>query len=406
MGGGGAPRYRGPAPPHPLPPGYDPPPAYGPPTPTPPPFNPNGGRSKGKKRKVNGAPAAPGGAPAAPTPYNPWTGSIYMYPMGTGILGPRPGAASTRPAAHGFMASPQAAAPAPYGYYNTAAPYGYAPATPAPYGYAPAPTTPSWDATVLSNQLNAMSLQPPPTEWVMDTGASAYMSSDAGILKNLNSRAPFSSVVVGDGSSLPVTSSGYASLRSSFFNRPLHLQNVLVTPSIIKNLISVTQFTCDNCVSIEFDPAGFSVKDIYTKAVILWCNSSRLDRLHRRPTLWHRRLGHPGHDSLRRLASSLPCHKEIKGSSLCHACQLGRHVRLPFSDSTSRTLRPFELVHCDLWTSPVESMSGYKYFLVILDDFTHFLWTCPLRWKSETFGVLSNFRTYVQTQFALTLQQM
>jgi hypothetical protein len=90
------------------------------------------------------------------------------------------------------------------------------------------------------------------------------------------------------------------------------------------------------------------------------------------PTLWHRRLGHPGYDLLRRLASSLPCHKEIKGPSPCHACQLGRHVRLPFSDSTSRTLRPFELVHCDLWTSPVESMSGYKYFLVILDDFTLF----------------------------------
>jgi hypothetical protein len=164
MGGGGAPRYRGPAPPHPLPPGYDPPPAYGPPTPTPPPFNPNGGRSKGKKRKVNGAPAAPGGAPAAPTPYNPWTGSIYMYPMGTGILGPRPGAASPRPTVHGFMASLQAAAPA-LGYVYTAAPYGYAPAPTAPYGYGPAPTapyaaSPSWDAAALINHLNAMSLQP------------------------------------------------------------------------------------------------------------------------------------------------------------------------------------------------------------------------------------------------------
>ncbi|XP_051199879.1 uncharacterized protein [Lolium perenne] len=181
-GGGGAPGYRGLAPPHPPPPGYGPPPAYDPPAPAPPPFNPNGGRPKGKRRKVNGAPAAPGGAPAAPTPSNPWTGSIYMYPMGTGILGPRPGAASPRPAVHGFMASPQAAAPAPYGYYNTAAPYGYAPATPAPYGYAPTPTAPSWDATALINQLNAMSLQPPPTEWVMDTGASAHMSSDAGPL--------------------------------------------------------------------------------------------------------------------------------------------------------------------------------------------------------------------------------
>jgi histone deacetylase 1/2 len=52
----------------------------------------------------------------------------------------------------------------------------------------------------------------------------------------------------------------------------------------------------------------------------------------------------------------------------------------------------------------MESVSGYKYFLVILDDFTHYLWTYPLRKKSEVFSILSNFRTYVATQFSLPLQ--
>ena len=87
-------------------------------------------------------------------------------------------------------------------------------------------------------------------------------------------------------------------------------------------------------------------------------------------TLWHRRLGHPGLDAFRRLVStsSLPMNKVLKDPSLCHACQLGRHVRLPFSVSTTRTKRPFELIHCDLWTSPIESVYGYKYFLVILDE--------------------------------------
>jgi hypothetical protein len=56
---------------------------------------------------------------------------------------------------------------------------------------------------------------------------------------------------------------------------------------------------------------------------------------------------------------------------LCHACQLGRHTRLPFTTS-SRAEQAFDLVHCDLWTSPVLSLSGYKYYLVILDDFSHF----------------------------------
>jgi hypothetical protein len=33
----------------------------------------------------------------------------------------------------------------------------------------------------------------------------------------------------------------------------------------------------------------------------------------------------------------------------------------------------FDLVHCDLWTSFVLSLSGYKYHLVFLDDFSHFI---------------------------------
>jgi hypothetical protein len=33
---------------------------------------------------------------------------------------------------------------------------------------------------------------------------------------------------------------------------------------------------------------------------------------------------------------------------LCHACQLGRHVRLPFHSSSSQAAHIFDLVHCDL----------------------------------------------------------
>jgi hypothetical protein len=42
-------------------------------------------------------------------------------------------------------------------------------------------------------------------------------------------------------------------------------------------------------------------------------------------------------------------------------------------------------VHCDLWTSPITSVSGFKYYLVILDDCSHFLWTFPLRFKYDIF---------------------
>jgi transposase InsO family protein len=57
-----------------------------------------------------------------------------------------------------------------------------------------------------------------------------------------------------------------------------------------------------------------------------------------------------------------------------------------------------------LWTSPILSVSGFKYYLVILDDYSHFLWTFPLRLKSDTFSTLSQFFAYARTQFGASIK--
>jgi hypothetical protein len=51
---------------------------------------------------------------------------------------------------------------------------------------------------------------------------------------------------------------------------------------------------------------------------------------------------------------------------------------MPFASSMSRVDNIFDLIHCDLWTSMVVSVSGYKYYLLILDDRSHFMLTFPL----------------------------
>jgi hypothetical protein len=45
------------------------------------------------------------------------------------------------------------------------------------------------------------------------------------------------------------------------------------------------------------------------------------------------------------------------------------------------------------------NVSGSKYYLVILDNFTHYLWIFPLKFKSDTFTTLSNLFAYVSNQF-------
>jgi hypothetical protein len=106
---------------------------------------------------------------------------------------------------------------------------------------------------------------------------------------------------------------------------------------------------------------------------------------------WHRRLGHPGVDILSKLSHDSSVVYSRRTHDLCYACQLGRHIRLPFVSSNSRADNNFDLIHYDLWTFPIVSVSGYKYYMVILDNHSHFVWTFPLRVKSDTFSALSIF---------------
>jgi len=195
---------------------------------------------------------------------------------------------------------------------------------------------------------------------------------------------------------------------------PLRLNNVLVSPPLVKNLISIHTLTRDNNVSVEFDPFGFSIKDLPTHTVLLRCNNhGELYPLAPSPPealvttaptieLWHQRLGHP---RCRTLQQTL-CHLEFVPSKLSpvyDSCQLGKHVRLPFSSSNLVSYVPFQIVYADVWTSPVSSFSGFKYYLVLIDDFTHYIWTFPLRAKSDVFDCLIAFHAYVRTQFQLPL---
>jgi transposase InsO family protein len=119
-------------------------------------------------------------------------------------------------------------------------------------------------------------------------------------------------------------------------------------------------------------------------------------------TLWHERLGHPSRQVLATLSNKLYISCTRHNSNLCHSCQLGKHARLPFDNSISSTSTPFELIHCDVWTLPVPSTSGFLYYLVLIDDFTHFCWTFPLRKKSEVASHLTTFVSYAHTQFGLS----
>ncbi|GJX16316.1 ribonuclease H-like domain-containing protein [Tanacetum coccineum] len=285
--------------------------------------------------------------------------------------------------------------------------YGAPAMSPAPVSYAPTPP----------HAFHTMTLQNP--NWNMDTGASSHLADNTSILTSCSNSSIYPSVFVGNGHSIPVTHTGHSFLHTS--SKPLHLNHILVTPHIIKNLISVRQFTRDNDVSVEFDAYGFSVKDYQTGRILLRCDSTGdLYPVTQQPssqnpvvllsfssTTWHRRLGHPGDDVLRRLESGnlISCHKP-KLPTLCHACQLGKHAKLPFYNSKSLVDSVFEIIHSDIWTSPIPSESGIKYYAIFLDHFSHFVWVYPLHKKSDLFDNFVAFRAYVNRQFNVDIKAL
>jgi hypothetical protein len=212
------------------------------------------------------------------------------------------------------------------------------------------PLARGWDLASLAAAFSTMALAPPSLDWIIDSGASYHTTPAAGMLSR--SHPPHSShptsIVVGNDSTLPVTSVGVPVLYG-----PFYLNDVLVAPHITHNLLSVCRFTIDNSCSIEFGPSGFSVKDLATRTPLARCDSAGpLYTLQpsstTTSTTWHHRLGHLGPDVITKLTSSLDssCSRGyFKG--LCHAYQLGRHTRLPFTTS-SRAEQAFDLVHYDL----------------------------------------------------------
>ncbi|GJW34683.1 ribonuclease H-like domain-containing protein [Tanacetum coccineum] len=272
------------------------------------------------------------------------------------------------------------------------------------------PTALSGQATNIPHAFNTKTLQDPNGgAWNMDTGASSYLNASSTCLSDVFNTCLYSSVSVGDEHPIPVTNTGHSVLPTP--HGSLHLHNVLIIPTIVKNLICVHQFVCDNNFTIEFDAFGFSVKDFTTRRVLLRSDSTKdlypvtfpspipqayLVSQH----TWHQRLGHPGSEVLRRLISSsfISCNKE-KPHFFCHACQLGKHVRLPFVSSETVISSCFDIIHLDVWTSPISSLSGFKYFVLFFDHYSHFVWMYPLLNKSDVLSKFVLFSNYVHTQF-------
>lgn len=59
----------------------------------------------------------------------------------------------------------------------------------------------------------------------------------------------------------------------------------------------------------------------------------------------------------------------------------------------------------DVWgPSPVVSFSGYKYYLLLVDDFTKYCWLFPLHKKSDVSSYVQAFKVFVSNHFSMSIK--
>lgn len=107
--------------------------------------------------------------------------------------------------------------------------------------------------------------------------------------------------------------------------------------------------------------------------------------------IWHKRLGHVNRHSLKLL--NLPF-----SSNPCKECIERKIGRLKFGNVVKKSRQIGELIHTDIaGLVQTPTFEGYKYFQVLLDDFSHFLEVRLLKHKGEAQKNVIDFIKLIKT---------
>jgi len=125
------------------------------------------------------------------------------------------------------------------------------------------------------------------------------------------------------------------------------------------------------------------------------------------PWLWHARYGHLSFDALGKLEKMVRGLPHIEhASELCDSCLAGKQRRLSFPKMAKyRAAGALELVHGDL-CGPITPAThgGRKYFILLVDDCSRFMWLQLLTSKSEAAEAIKKFKARAEAESSKKLR--
>ncbi|KAK2354629.1 putative mitochondrial protein [Trifolium repens] len=267
--------------------------------------------------------------------------------------------------------------------------------------------------------------------FILDTGATDHICFDLKFFQCMKQIPPIN-LKLPNGSLVTTCFAG-----TVLFDQNFYLTDVLYFPNFSFNLISVPKLTLNLHCYLMFNDHECLIQDSCSKRMIGVAELFSGLYILKRPTVslgnlpekscinklnnisqfthsvnsleshkdndcnvWHRRLGHASHDKILEINKNFPFVKIVNSSIPCDTCFYAKQKRLPFPNSTTISVKTFDLVHMDIWGPlAIPSMLGFKYFLTIVDNKSRFTWIYFMKLKSEASTHIKAFHSMVKTQF-------
>lgn len=249
--------------------------------------------------------------------------------------------------------------------------------------------------------------------FVLDSGASDHMCYIKEMFSDFCELSNRRFVTIGDGNNLEVLGIGkvdvYAYNDSEY--TLCTLDDVLYVPQLNVNLFSLgSAINKGHKMVSDYNGCKFykngsvtGVADKYDKMYVMDFKFSDVALL--TLTDWHGKMAHQNYQYVKEFL-------DLKGikyegqTDQCLPCIQGKQHRLPFHQSSSRSVEPGELIHMDL-CGPMEEVSvgGSSYFLLLKDDYSSYRFVYFIKNKYETKEKIEEFIELFENEFRYKIKR-
>jgi hypothetical protein len=262
-------------------------------------------------------------------------------------------------------------------------------------------------------------------DWIVDSGCSNHMTGDKEKLQNLTEYKGNRVVVTANNSKLSIAHVGNTMVSNHYSDNDVSLQKVYHVLGMKKNLLSVSQLTSSghfvlfgpqdvrvyHSLEIAEEPLmkGQRLESVY----VMSAETAYIDKTRKNETadLWHLHLSHISYSKLavmmkKSMLKGLP-QLEVRTDTVCAGCQYGKAHQLPYEESKFKAKKPLELVHSDVF-GPVKqaSISGMRYMVTFIDDFSRYVWVYFQKEKSETFSKFQEFKSAAEAEIGEKIRSL